>query len=200
MGHIAAKTKITPADHGRRMSLAEFEDAETQEGFIYELSRGVIVVSEVPNPWHGGMFTQITFQLGAYGFSHPGFIKMLVSGSDCKILLQHLQSERHPDLAIYLAPRPSNDSKAWRTWIPAMVAEIVTPGSEDRDYGEKREEYLEFGVQEYWIFDRKREQLLVLIRNNGRWEEQIVPASGEYQTSLFPDLNFNCKPVFEAGN
>ena len=42
--------KIGPPDHGRRMSLADFEHAETVEGRLYELGRGVIIVSDVPNP------------------------------------------------------------------------------------------------------------------------------------------------------
>ena len=42
--------KIGPADHGRRMSLADFEHAEVQEGLLYELGRGVIIVSDVPGP------------------------------------------------------------------------------------------------------------------------------------------------------
>ena len=44
--------KIGPADHGRPMSLAEFEHAKVQEGYLYELSRGIITVSDVPNRRH----------------------------------------------------------------------------------------------------------------------------------------------------
>jgi hypothetical protein len=44
--------KIGPADNGRRMSLAEFEQAEGQEGYVYELSRGIITVSDVPTRMH----------------------------------------------------------------------------------------------------------------------------------------------------
>jgi len=33
-------TKVGPKDHGRRMRLAEFDKAEAQEGYLYELSRG----------------------------------------------------------------------------------------------------------------------------------------------------------------
>ena len=45
-------TRIGPGDHGRRMSLEEFEHAEGQEGRLYELSRGVITVVDVPKPRH----------------------------------------------------------------------------------------------------------------------------------------------------
>jgi hypothetical protein len=45
---LKAAIKVGPADHGRKMSLADFDHAKVQEGYLYELGRGVIVVSEVP--------------------------------------------------------------------------------------------------------------------------------------------------------
>jgi hypothetical protein len=41
------KAKIGPDDHGRKMSLKDFEFVETEEGCHYELSRGYITVSQV---------------------------------------------------------------------------------------------------------------------------------------------------------
>ena len=45
--------RIGPADHGRRMTLEEFLEAEEEEGYRYELARGVLEVTEVPNDPHG---------------------------------------------------------------------------------------------------------------------------------------------------
>ena len=45
--------RIGPADHGRRMSLEEFREAEEEEGYRYELARGVLEVTLVPNDPHG---------------------------------------------------------------------------------------------------------------------------------------------------
>jgi hypothetical protein len=46
------KTRIGPRHHGRKMSLRAFEFAPVEEGHLYELARGYIVVSEVPNSPH----------------------------------------------------------------------------------------------------------------------------------------------------
>jgi hypothetical protein len=35
-----ATVQIGPADHGKRMSLADFDHAEGAEGHLYELSKG----------------------------------------------------------------------------------------------------------------------------------------------------------------
>jgi hypothetical protein len=40
MTTIKTALKIGPHDHGRRMSLQEFEPVQVQEGYLYELSRG----------------------------------------------------------------------------------------------------------------------------------------------------------------
>jgi hypothetical protein len=43
-------TQIVPAHHSHRMSLEEFDRAEGQEGCLYELSWGIVSVSDVPHP------------------------------------------------------------------------------------------------------------------------------------------------------
>jgi len=189
--------KIGPADHGRRMSLADFEHAEVQEGHLYELGRGVIIVSDVPGPRHLMQINALRRQLHGYDLQHPGKIHSIAGGSDCKILLADLDSERHPDVAIYKNPPPEGED-FWAAWIPEIVIEVVSPGSEQRDYVEKREEYLRFGVREYWIVDAEREEVLVLRRSGGRWIERTLRASDTYRTRLLPDFVLACEPVFEA--
>ena len=71
--------RIGPADHGRRMSLEEFEHAKVQEGYLYELSRGIITVSDVPNRLHALLAYAICRQLFAYEIMHPGRIHMIAA-------------------------------------------------------------------------------------------------------------------------
>jgi Uma2 family endonuclease len=180
------------------MSLAEFEHAEVEEGRLYELSRGVITESDVPNPPHLAQVIAIRRQLNAYDLEHPGRIYAVASGSECKILVTGLESERHPDLAVYKTPPHSDVEDVWASWVPEIVIEVVSLGSEERDYGEKREEYLQFGVQEYWIANAERQEELVLRRAGGRWTERILRPGDTYRTRLLPGFEFACGPVFEA--
>ena len=94
-------TKIGPADHGRRMSLEEFDEAEGQEGYLYELSRGIITVTDVPSRRHLLLVSAIRDQLQSYKIANPGLIQIIASGSECKLLVDDLDSERHPDVAVY---------------------------------------------------------------------------------------------------
>ena len=61
-------------------------------------------------------------------------------------------SGRNPDVAVVLHKTPK-DPRGWRP--PILVMEVVSKGSEahERDYVTKREEYLAFGIREYWIVD-----------------------------------------------
>ena len=96
---------IGPADHGRRMSLNEFDKAIGAEGYSYELNKGVIEVSDVPHIRYGRQLQELRDQLTVYRVSNPGLIDHMGGGSDAKLLVEPAESERHPDLSVYLDPR-----------------------------------------------------------------------------------------------
>jgi Uma2 family endonuclease len=189
-------TIIGPSDDGRRMSLEEFDHAEVREGYLYELSRGVITVSDIPHPRHLAIVTAIRRQFMAHDLAHPGRIYTIASGSECKLLIAGLVSERHPDLALYKTPPPEED--VWSLWVPEIVVEVVSPSSRQRDYEEKPEEYLHFGVMEYWIVDADKAEMLVFRRSRGRWTERTIRPPAAYRTRLPPGFVFATGPVFAA--
>src|SRR5665213_565685 len=191
--------QIGPADAGKQMALDDFEHAEAQSGFNYELGRGRIAVVDVPDRKHLAMVDAASAQFYAYRPQHPSQIHTLAAGGECKILLAEAQSERHPDLAIYKTA-PEDAADLWATWIPEIVIEVVSPGSHHRDYVEKREEYLSFCVREYWIIDAASEEMLVLRRVSGRWTERTVSACDKYATRLLAGLEFDLASVFRAAN
>jgi Uma2 family endonuclease len=178
------------------MSLQEFDQAEGEPGHLYELGRGEIVVVNVPNPEHFALVDAVRQLLSDYRQANAGRIFCLGAGSECKILLAELESERHPDLAVYKTQPPEED--VWSSWVPEIVIEVVSSGSEERDYVEKREEYLRFGVSEYWILDGFKQELLVLRRSGGRWAERVVRPPEVYRTRLLPGFELACGQVFEA--
>ncbi len=190
---------VGPQDHGRRMSLDDFEHAEVVPGYHYELGRGVIVVSEVPDPEHAARVYAALRQFVLYEASHPGRVREVHRGADCKLFIRDSDSERHPDVAVYVTPPPSRTSTAWHSWVPAVVVEIVSPDSADRDYCEKREDYLAFGVGEYWIIDPARGEMLVLRRVAERWVERTVRPPETYAPPTLPGLEFSIAPVLNAG-
>ena len=182
-----AALRIGPADNGRRMTLEQFIEADWEEGWLYELARGVVDVVEVSGPWHGRTVIRVARMFMLYDLQHPGLIKYQAGGGECRLRLPGMVSDRHPDQAIYLDPEPS-DPKVWTRWVPHIVIEVVSPGGEERDFVEKREEYLRIGVREYWILDAVGRRMHVLVRAGDVWEESIVAEDGVYRTNLLPGL------------
>jgi hypothetical protein len=190
-------TTVGPKDDGRSMSLVEFDLAEVQPGYNYELSRGTIDASDIPNQPHLAQIKEVKRQVHGYDYQHPGRIELIATGSECKILIPSLESERHPDLAIYKSIMPLG-SDIWSIWIPDIVIEIVSASSEFRDYVEKREEYFKFGVREYWILNAFQRELRVLKRAGDDWSDHIIRPPKLYKSRLLPGFAFDCALVFAA--
>ena len=191
--------KVGPADHGKRMSLEDFDKAKPKEGYIYELNKGVIVVSDVPGRKHFFQVDETRQQLASYRANHINRIFSIASGSECKLLLWDWDTERHPDIVVYCDPPPLDDD-LWAKWIPDIVIEIVSLSSIKRDYKEKREDYLHFGVREYWIVDINREEMLALRRRANRWRPLTVRPPETYSTKLLPGFELKLAAVFHAAN
>jgi Uma2 family endonuclease len=190
------KIYIGPEDHGRRMSLDDFDHAVGREGYLYELGKGVIEVSEVPKPDHLAQLEELKTQFYRHKLSHVGVIYAIASSNEAKILLESFGSERHPDLLIYLEPPPEVD--VWSLWVPKIVIEVVSESSRKRDYEVKPDEYLEFGVDEYWIIDAAKKQMTVHLRWRGQWKKQVIRPPKKYSTRWLPGFSLDLKRVIAA--
>jgi Uma2 family endonuclease len=170
------QVRIGPADHGRRMTLDEFREAEEEQGYCYELARGVLEVTEVPNAPHWQVLDNLHEAISRYRRHHRGVILRIGHGSECRLLIPETASGRNPGLAIVFHDTPE-DARGRRP--PELAVEIVSPGREahERDYVTKRGDYLAFGLRECWIVDPLRRQVTVLVREDraeaAGWAEHV---------------------------
>jgi len=185
MATVAPPLRIGPADHGRMMTLEEFREAEERDGYCYELARGVLEVTEVPNDPHGVVVCNLYRAVSRYDQQHPGVILRYGGGNEFRFWLPHMISSRHPDLGVVLRGAP----KDWRgRRIPALAAEVVSRGSIQRDYETKREEYLGYGLLEYWIVDPLKHQVTVLTRRGDAWNKSVFRAEQLIVSLVLPGL------------
>ncbi len=185
------KLRIGPADHGRPMTLEEFREADEEPGYLYELARGVLDVGEVPSDLHGQILDNLHEAFSRFRLLHPKLIRRIAHGSDLRVIIPELDSDRHPDLALVFFGAPLN---ARGRQMPALVCEIVSPGarSRKRDYEEKAEEYRTVGIQEYWIIDPARKHVKVLssriVRGKSTWTERVFIGDEVIESKLLPGL------------
>ena len=105
---------------------------------------------------------------------------------------------REPDL---LAMRDAQDARSGeRFWTGAdVVAEVVSADNPQRDFVDKRRDYAEAGIPEYWIVDPRTETITVLELVQGEYVERGVHRRGESAASLaIPGLSVDVDGVFDA--
>jgi Uma2 family endonuclease len=175
--------QLGPVDHGRRLCLEEFREAEEQEGFRYELAGGVLEVTEVPGPVHRRVVGNLYRVIARYDRDHPGVIETFGGGAEFRLWIPGATSGRNPDLGVVL--EGSLPDAQGRTQ-PALVAEVVSRSSIARDYETKRREYLLFGIREYWIVDPLLRQITVLSRTAENWAEQVARDEGAIPSQILP--------------
>lgn len=181
------RPSVGPEHHGVAMDFEEFIEADFQDGWLDELARGIVVVTEVPGIHHGRIVMRITDLFAVDNVAHPGMINNRAGGGECRLRLSGMKSDRHPDHAVYLQLDPAGPRVRTRG-IPEIVVEVVSESGEDRDFVEKREESLRSGVREYWILDPPRRLMLDLLRLGDTWEEHVPGEDGVHRTELLPGL------------
>ena len=148
---------LGPHANGRRFGWEEYhallEAGDYVEECRFELERGVLVVVDLPNPWHFYVIHRVREFFSEWARRHPGRIEMIGGGGESRFVIPITESDRHPDIAVYTTIPPSNDSHAWWDWPPELAVEVVSPESRTRDHEIKPPEYLAYGVGEYWVLD-----------------------------------------------
>src|SRR3954449_11725961 len=96
------RRKVGPEHHGLAMSFDEFASADFIEGWLYELAREIVVVTELPGIVHEMIVGRLANLFDGVGVVHPGIIKYRAGVGHCRLRLPGLKSDRRMDQAIYL--------------------------------------------------------------------------------------------------
>ncbi len=105
---------------------------------------------------------------------------------------------REPDLLLLLdAADPRNGERFWTG--ADLVLESVSPDNPERDLVEKRREYAEAGIPEYWIVEPRDRSVTILTLDGGAYREYGRFASGTTATSaLVPQLAVGVGALFAS--
>jgi Uma2 family endonuclease len=192
----ASSLRLGPELAGTLMTTEEFDTVEDyDECWRYELIHGILVVNPIAqdaevaaNEYLGVLlflFQQQNPQSAARAEALPGRY------------IRSKDSRRLADRVIWAGlgrrPRPRRD-------LPTIAVEFVSAGKRNRrrDYEEKRKEYLEVGIVEYWLFDRF-DRILTVFRRS-RPQKKIVPEAENYRTPLLPGFELPVGQILEVAD
>jgi Uma2 family endonuclease len=85
---------------------------------------------------------------------------------------------------------------------PRLVVEVISPGSVNRkrDTVDKRNQYADLGIPEYWLIDPENQCIIVLRLEHGTYVEHGVFQGEECILSpLFPALQLTATEILNAG-
>jgi Uma2 family endonuclease len=176
--------KLGPELAGIRLSPEEFDAVEEcDELYNYELVHGVLIVAPPPAVGERGPNDQLGHLLRSYKDHHPQGVALDLT------LPEHLirtpDSRRRADRVIWagLGRTPNT-----RQDQPTIAIEFVSASKRDfqRDYLDRRDEYLCAGVREYWIIDRFRRRMTVVRGGADPVTEVVITEPGTYTTPLLP--------------
>jgi Uma2 family endonuclease len=85
---------------------------------------------------------------------------------------------------------------------PAIAIEFVPTGrrNRQRDHVDKRREYLEAGIPEYWIIDRFQRTLTVIHHRPAGPEELVIAENESYQSALLPGFELPLATLLAAAD
>lgn len=145
-------------------------------------------------------------------------LKNYLKGKRCKVFSEARvvfedKNWFQPDLIVVCDKNKIKDT--YIEGAPDFVAEVLSPTTQLRDFGIKKDTYEKFGVREYWIISPKEETITVYLLEDGkyridhvyhkyteeewRWltDKEKAEQSLALKISLYDDLEIDIRDVFE---
>jgi Uma2 family endonuclease len=191
----------------RRMSLEEYLTYDDGTNTRYELVDGVLVEMSLGTGQHGRAIRKIAKALESEAESKEkdwialqGLVGIAINGSgeDSNI--------RIPDITVLpeaqwdaIADRAGSATIFRDEAAPIAVIEVLSKSTKSVDLTEKRREYAQRGIAEYWLIDTKNSSIRVLFLANDTYTEVgIFQGVMPIVSPSFPGLKLTAAQVLGA--
>ena len=137
------------------------------------------------------------------GLLYVAFLRYFAAGEAVVVyapLRLRLRSGKFREPDLMLLPKEDDPRRQDRYWLGAdLVIEIVSSDEPARDLVEKRRDYAEAGIPEYWIVNPLNETIAVLRLVEGTYVEHgVFRRNDEATSALQPDFAINVSGIFGA--
>jgi Uma2 family endonuclease len=196
-----ATRRLGLADHGKPVEQDEFEVAEFEEGFKYELIEGSLYVTPAANLPEDRNGMWLLEKLIAYKARRPRAINYLSQNARVFVPGRPAVTSPEPDISAYRAfpLRMPLEEVDWENVSPILVIEILFDADPHKDLVRNVELYLRVpSIREYWVLDARhtpsRPTLIVHRRRGKKWVRREYLYGETYETKLLPGFSLRIDP------
>src|SRR5438093_5676908 len=192
--------KLGPADHDRPLSLDDFESAEYEPGFKYEIIDGRLAVSHEPDPTENELELWLFEKLWDYSRSDRGVLNRVTNKGRVFVHDRADDTVPEPDIAAYSdypLDRRYRGTK-WSDVSPVLVCEVLLTDPV-KDLQRNVDLYLAVpSIKEYWVLDGRadpeRPTLIQHRRHGKRWVVREYPYGSTFTTKVLPGFTLRIDP------
>lgn len=124
-----------------------------EDGYRYELHRGMLLSEPAPGSLHGIVAARVAYRLEEYARRHGSGLVM--SNDSGFVLERSPDTVRGPDVAYVARERFARQADPVRAFHgpPDLAVEVRSPSNTARGIAEKVDDYLGAGASEVWVVD-----------------------------------------------
>lgn len=186
----------TTAQRDTRLTYDDFVRIP-DDGKRHEIIDGVHYVTPAPVRRHQQLLGRLYLAIGGFLEQHPELGQAYLSPLDTVFSPWDVVE---PDLLFVAADQLDILTEPNIQGAPALVVEILSPGTRRRDLGIKRQLFDRGGVREYWVVDPKALEVTVYRRtpDGGFPKAAVFSASDEagVTTALLPGFALSVAKLF----
>ena len=189
--------KLGPTDHGRALTLDDFDDAEFAPGHRYEIIDGRLYVSEEPDPTENALELWLFEKLWDYSRSNASVLNRVTNKGRVFVHARTNATVPEPDIAAFEDYPLDQRLKGikWSDVSPVLVCEVLM-GAAEKDLERNVELYLAVpSIKEYWVLDGREnpeQPTLIQHRRYGkRWVVRPFPYGSTFTTRLLPGFSLS---------
>lgn len=193
--------RLTPADHGRRLTLDDFESAEFKPGSRYEIIDGRVYVSPEANFPESILEGWLRKKLERYSEAHPDVFNYVAVKSRVYVPDRSGATIPEPDIAAFAGVPLDTDIRTvhWSDLEPLLVCEVLVDSDPEKDLERNPPLYLAVpSVREYWVIDGRddpnRPTLIQHRRHGKRWVIRRFEYGTTFTTKLLPGFSLLIDP------
>ncbi len=153
------------------------------DGFRYELVRGVLVMTPSPSFWHQEIVGALHLLISSYAVE-----RKLGTAVEAPLDVSLGQSTVYqPDIIFFMRDKRGR-RRATVDVLPDLVVEVTSPGTALKDLHVKKADYETAGIREFWLVDPGSRTFRLFVLAEGHYEERTPE---DYESEVLPGFRLD---------